>query len=489
MEENQDQSEIPSVAEKEDALPPAKRARRSAALKSENTWKNIIYDDSNPVIEGTVNENPRKKNKVDDKEVKEDTEEKSANTPLAKPTRRKSTKPKGRQKKTEEKAASSNDDANKDNVTINNGDKIQPNCEGKLISSDEKLILVGTSSTVEEKLSVPAKRKGRGSVASKTPKLPSVLVVKPPSKNKDVSGETNLELGPTKTFNITPDMKHNLPSSVNSRHVITVTNSNFSVINAAQSNIQNQALKNKISQIISKHGTKILSGQSLFEANKVLDEMCSTIEKLIEENKAYVANAEKMEKNLKNTIQIKDNKINNLNRKITFLENELTKINRQKQLDVIENLSMYNNNVNEICENNVSANSHVVSNEFTVPSVHGNSHGISNAISDFTSTYTMDDNLLTDRHMLSSSNETFVLSKPPQRHTSRVSGQDLPYYNSTGNSYQQNAYAAGYGMNALEMERDIMPISTNPLNITSVQQGIRSERSVVEKNGVTYQDL
>ena len=65
MEENQDQSEIPSVAEKEDALPPAKRARRSAALKSENTWKNIIYDDSSPVIEGTVNENPRKKNKVD----------------------------------------------------------------------------------------------------------------------------------------------------------------------------------------------------------------------------------------------------------------------------------------------------------------------------------------------------------------------------------------------------------------------------------------
>lgn len=423
-----------------------------------------------------------------DKEIKKEIEQKQTNTPVTKTARRRSTKTKGRQKKIDESVGVFDTDTIKENSASNNNDEMKHNIQEKLSSSCDNFSPVNSLKTVDDKLSIPIKRKGRG-VASKTSKIPSVLVVKPPSKNRDITSEMAFDSGQNKTFNITPDMKQNLSTTPNNRHIITVTNSNFSVINATQNGISNYALKNKISQIINKHGTKILNGQSLFEANKVLDEMCSTIEHLIEENKANIANAEKMEKNFKTTIQIKDTKINSLVRRISILEAEIARVNRRKQLDVIENLSMYNNSVNEIGESNVPVNSHVVNNDYSIPSLHNNTQGISNSISDFTSSYNMDDSLLTDRHMMSNNNDSFVLSKPPQRHGSRVSGQDLPYYNSTGASYQGNTYNTGYGINTLEIERDIIPLPTNSLGMNNVQQGIRSERSVVEKNGITYQDL
>lgn len=488
MEEDQHQNESPIVEEREDMLPPLKRVKRSAALKSENTWKNIIYDNDSVPVSDSTNESSRKKNKVDDKITKKDVEQKQSNVSVAKSTRRKSTKTKGRQKKSEELPIVSVNDTNRELPISNNNGGVNINFQEKLTSTSDKFVPIESLNALDNKISTPVKRKSRG-VTSKTPKVPSVVVVKPQSKNKDICSDVNLDSGRNKTFNITPDMKHNLSSPLNNRHIITVTNSNFSVINTTQSNISNYALKNRISQIINKHGTKILNGQSLYEANKVLDEMCSTIEHLIEENKANIANAEKMEKNFKTTIQLKDTKISKLIQRVNTLEAEIVRINRRKQLNVLENLSMYNNVGNEVGENNVSVNTPVINNEYTISSLHGNSQGISNSISDFNSSYNMNDSLLADGHMINNNNDNFVISKPPQRHGSRLSGQDLPYFNSTGPSYQGNTYNNVYGMNSLEIERDIIPLSTTSFAVNNVQQVIPSERSVVEKNGVTYQDL
>uniref|UniRef100_A0A0N4Z1A7 S1 motif domain-containing protein n=1 Tax=Parastrongyloides trichosuri TaxID=131310 RepID=A0A0N4Z1A7_PARTI len=478
MEEEQQQSEASTIDDKGETTQPTKRTRRSAALKSENTWKNIIHDDKMVNTESDSCE-------IDHNEGKVVAEIKPEVEVSVKPTRRRTTnpKPRGKPKKNEHiegEAGIPKNENEQSNVYEIRGEAVKE-------SENNKTVVTGNAPLV----SAPSvKRKGRSvGVTKGTNKLPNVLVVKQPGKTKKLTNNGDINTSQNKTFNITPDMKQRA-SSPGHRHVINVTNSSFSVVNTSQSHSQ-KVLKSRINQIVQRNGTKVVNGQTLQEANKLLEEMCSIIETLCNQSKIDILNAEQIEKNLKANIQLQDNKISSLTRRISSLEHELIKISRQKHFDMVEGISLQNNVSNEITENSGAINLRSVGNEYNAPIGHGDPHHmIHNPIPEYSSAYNnINSGLITNRPMSGNNNDAFVISKPPQRHGGRIQTQEMQYYLPPVGTYQQPTYTAPYGMGSLDMEREIMGVPNNSMNVNNIHQLNVSGRSVIEKNGVTYQDL